>query len=221
MELRELADLRYAAALRPHNGGLSPDEEYDSVHFDQITFDDVTAMNARFIECALTRVSFQAGHLRRARFTDVWLRDVRMMMTDLVETTWQDATFAGAVIAGAEAFGAQLRRVTFAGCKLDSVNFRDAELTDVTFDNCLLREVDFGSATLTRTVFINSRLDKTDFSRVTLDRVDLRGAELGITITPDSLRGAIITSAQLMAAAPLLAETLGITVDDGGEGGQP
>ena len=117
--------------------------------------------------------------------------------------------------------GAQLRRVTFAGCKLDSVNFRDAALTDVTFDNCLLREVDFGSATLTRTVFTNSRLDRTDFSRVTLDRVDLRGAELGITITPDSLRGALITSAQLIAAAPLLAETLGITVDDGGPGRQP
>ena len=30
MELRELADLRYAAALRPHDGGLGADEEYDS-----------------------------------------------------------------------------------------------------------------------------------------------------------------------------------------------
>ena len=67
MELRELADLRYAAALRPHHGGLAPDEEYDSVHFDQITFEDVTAMNARFIECALTQVSFQAGQLRQGQ----------------------------------------------------------------------------------------------------------------------------------------------------------
>jgi uncharacterized protein YjbI with pentapeptide repeats len=124
-------------------------------------------------------------------------------------------TFAGSVLAGTEAFAAQLRRVTFRGCKLDSVNFRDAALTDVTFDNCLLRDVDFGGATLTRTVFTASRLDKTDFSRVTLDDVDLRGAELGITISPDSLRGAIITTAQLMAVAPLLAETLGITVTGG------
>jgi len=215
MEPRELADLPYAAALRPHEGRLCADEQYDSVHFDRLAFDDATAMNARFIECALTQVSFQAGQLRRARFTDVWLRDVAMMTTDLAETSWQDVSFAGAVIAGAEAFGAQLRRVTFTDCKLDSVNLRDAALTDVRFRNCLLRDVDFSGAKLTRTAFTGSRLDKTDFSRVTLDDVDLRGAELGITITPDSLRGAIITSAQLMAAAPLLAETLGITVADG------
>ena len=216
MELRELADLPYAAALRPHEGGLRADEEYDCEHFDQLAFDDVTATNARFMECALTQVSFQAGKLRRARFTDVWLRDVRLMTTNLAETSWQDVTFASAVIAGAEAFGAQLRKVTFRGCKLDSVNLRDAVLTDVTFDNCLLRDVDFGGATLRRTVFTSSRLDHADLSRVTLDHVDLRGAELGITISPDSLRGAIITTAQLMAVAPLLAETLGITVTGAG-----
>jgi uncharacterized protein YjbI with pentapeptide repeats len=215
MEPRELADLPYAAALRPHAGGLCQDEEYDSVHFDRLTFDDAAAASTRFIECALTQVSFQAGQLRRARFTDVWLRHVRLMMTNLAETSWQDVTFAESVLAGTEAFAARLRRVTFRGCKLDSVNFRDAVLTDVRFENCLLREVDFGGATLRRTSFTSSRLDKTDFSRVTLDQADLRGAELGITISPDSLRGAIITPVQLMAVAPLLAETLGITVEDG------
>ena len=50
MELRELADLPYAAALRPHEGGLRADEEYDCEHFDQLAFDDVTATNARFME---------------------------------------------------------------------------------------------------------------------------------------------------------------------------
>jgi uncharacterized protein YjbI with pentapeptide repeats len=68
-------------------------------------------------------------------------------------------------------------------------------------------------ATLTRTVFTNSRLNQSDFTGVTLEHVDLRGAELGITIGPDSLRGAIITTAQLMDVAPLIAENLGITVD--------
>ncbi len=215
MEPRDLAELPYAAALQPHSGGLSPDEDYDTVHFDQLAFDDASAPNARFMECAFTQVSFQAGQLRRARCTHVWLHDVRMTGTGLAETSWQDATFAAAVIAGAEAYGAQFRDVTFRECKLDSVNFRDAMFLDVAFENCLLREVDFGGARLTRVAFANTRLDKTDFSRVTMDDVDLRGAELNITITPDSLRGAIITNAQLMTAAPLLAETLGIAVTDG------
>jgi uncharacterized protein YjbI with pentapeptide repeats len=217
MEPRELADLPYASDLRPHRGGLGPHGDYELAHFDQLSLEDPAAPSARFMECAVTGVTFQQGQLRRARFTDVFFRDVRMMQTGLAETSWQDVIFAASVIAGAEAYGARLRTVTFRGCKLDSVNFRDATLTDVTFDNCLLREADFGGAAMTRVVFTGSRLDNTDFSRVRLDDVDFRGAELGITITPDSLRGAIITNAQLMAAAPLLAATMGIVVRDDGE----
>jgi uncharacterized protein YjbI with pentapeptide repeats len=216
VEPRELADLPYASDLRAHRGGLGSHEDYELAHFDQLSLEDPAAPSARFMECAVTGVTFQQGQLRRARFTDVFFRDVAMMQTGLAETSWQDVTFVNTAIAGAEAYGAKLRTVTFRGCKLDSVNFRDATLTDVTFDNCLLREVDFGGATMTRVVFTSSRLDNADFSRVKLADVDLRGAELGITITPDSLRGAVITNAQLMAAAPLLAETMGIVVMDDG-----
>ncbi len=118
------------------------------------------------------------------------------------------------VAAGVEAFGAKLRRVTFRGCKLDSVNFRDAALTEVTFDNCDLRDVDFAGATLTRAAFPGSRLTRTDFSQARMDKTDLRGAELGVIIGQDSLRGAIIAAAQLVYLAPVLAETMGITVSD-------
>jgi uncharacterized protein YjbI with pentapeptide repeats len=75
--------------------------------------------------------------------------------------------------------------------------------------------VDFTGATLTRTSFTGCRLAATTLTRTTLDRVDLRGAELGITTDATSLRGAIVTSEQLAAMAPVLAESLGIVVDDG------
>ena len=51
-------------------------------------------------------------------------------------------------------------------------------------------------------------------SKVTMDRTDLRDAELGLIIDADSLRGAIISSGQLAVAAPVLAATLGIVIDD-------
>jgi hypothetical protein len=47
-----------------------------------------------------------------------------------------------------------------------------------------------------------------------MDATDLRGAELGIIVDATSLRGAIISTAQLVHLAPMLAETLGITVTD-------
>ena len=211
----ELADLPFAAALRPGPGGLAPAEDYDSAHFDQLDLTGPDASGSRFLDCAFTRVSIQDGRLRRARFADVWLRDVRLISTTLAETSWVDAAVIGSVAAGVEAFGAQLRRVSLRGCKLASVNFREAALVDVTFDNCVLRDVDFAGATLTRTAFRGSQLTTTNFARVTLDQVNLRGAELGITIDPECLRGAIVTTAQLAEIAPLLAESIGLIVTDG------
>jgi uncharacterized protein YjbI with pentapeptide repeats len=212
---KELADLPFAHVLAPPEEPLAAEGNYDAVHFDQADFEDPDVRSARFLECALTRVSVQGGKFRRCRFTDSWLKDVRMTLSDLAETGWTDVTVVGGVLAGVQAFGALLNRVTFAGCKLDSVNFRDAKLTDVTFAGCLLRDVDFAGATLRRVSFGGSTLTQVDVSRVTLDQADLRGAELGLIITPDSLRGAIINTAQLTGIASTLAETLGITVDDG------
>jgi uncharacterized protein YjbI with pentapeptide repeats len=212
---RELADLPFATALTAHEGGLASAEQYECAHFDGLAFDGEEAGGSGFLECAFTQVSVQDGKLRRARFSDVLLRDVRLIATSLAETGWADVTFDSCVAAGVEAFGARLRRVTLRGCKLDSVNFRDAQLTDVTFENCVLQDVDFGGAALTRTSFPGCRLSRTDFSRVRLDTVDLRGAELGLIIDPPALRGAIVTTAQLLDMAPLLASSLGIVVDDG------
>ncbi len=209
----ELADLPYAAALTP--GRFGDHAEYDTVHFDRASVEEPDAPGARFLECAFTGVSVQGGRFGRSRFIDVWLKDVRLTLCDLAETQWTDATIIGGAVAGVQAFGARLDRVVFTGCKLDSVNFRGAELTGVTFSDCLLRDVDFGGATLARTAFTASRLTGVDFRRARLDRVDLRGSELGLIVGPDPLRGAIISTGQLAALAPVLAESLGIVVDDG------
>jgi uncharacterized protein YjbI with pentapeptide repeats len=84
----------------------------------------------------------------------------------------------------------------------------------VTFDGCVLSNVDFGGARLTRTSFPQSRLTATTLTQVTLNQVDLRGAELGITVDPAALGGAIVTTGQLIDMAPILAEAIGIIVDD-------
>jgi uncharacterized protein YjbI with pentapeptide repeats len=211
---RELADLPYADALTAYEGGLGPGVDYDTLHFDGTGFDDADASGARFLECALTKVSFQGGRLRRARFIDAFLKDVRFTLADLAETQWRDTTFTGGVIAGTQAFDARLDRAVFAGCKFDSVNFRAARLAKVTFTDCLLRDVDFGGAKLTQTAFTGCQLSRTDFRLASMDQVDLRDSELGIIVGPDPLRGAIISSGQLAAIAPALAEALGIVVDD-------
>jgi len=82
-----------------------------------------------------------------------------------------------------------------AGAHLAGANLSHLNLSNADFAYADLSDADLGSANLTG--------------------ADLRGADLGIITDAPSLRGAIVTSAQLTAMAPLLAETLGIVVDDG------
>jgi uncharacterized protein YjbI with pentapeptide repeats len=210
----ELAQLPYAAALEPHDGGLSPDGDYDTLLFDRATFERPSAPNARFIDCAFRTVSFDEGQLQRAGLRDVWMRDVRLTGTVLADSSWRDVAVLNSSLAGAALYGAVLNRVTFTGCKLDSVNFRQAKLSQVRFEDCVLRDVDFGGAVLTKCAFGGSKLTRTDFTSARMDQVDLRGAELGIVIDRECLSGAIMSTAQLAQAAPVLADSLGIVISD-------
>jgi uncharacterized protein YjbI with pentapeptide repeats len=215
MDVPELADLPFAAALIRHEGALDADGDYDTVLFEHADFDDPQLPNARFLECAFHKIALSGGRLSRSSLRDVWLKDVRLTGTSLAESTWQDVTVIGSSLAGVQVFGAELRRVTFSGCKLDSVNFRASRLTSVAFDRCVLRDVDFAGATLTGCAFPGAELTRVDLSKASLVGTDLRGASLGLVIDRNSLNGAIISSAQLAIVAPVLAQTLGIVVDDG------
>jgi uncharacterized protein YjbI with pentapeptide repeats len=210
----DLADLPFAAVLTPHAGEFDEEADYDTVLFERQDFDDPQAPDLRLLECAFRQVSISAGRMPRSTWRGIWARDLRLTGTNLAESSWQDVTVIGSSLAGAQLYGAGLRRVVFSGCKLDSVNFRAARLTEVVFDHCVLRDVDFGGATLTRCSFPGSELTRAELSKVTMDATDLRGAQLGLIIDADSLRGAIISSGQLAIVAPVLAMTLGIVIND-------
>jgi uncharacterized protein YjbI with pentapeptide repeats len=219
---RTLDDLPFAAELRPADH-LERDGDYDRMLFSGPAFagNGAEADGARLMECAFTSgAGFDGGRLRRARLTDVWFGETRLVGTDLAEASLTDAWFSGCVLAGVQAYSCAARRVLLRGCKLDAVNFRDARLTDVVFEDCVLRDVDFGSARLLRVRFAGSQLTGIDFSKVSAQDVDLRGARLGSGDTPgikagyDSLGGTVIDMPQLMTLAPLLASQLGIRVAD-------
>ncbi len=208
----DVSQLPFASALVPYDGEWTPEGGFDAIKVIGQTLTDVDARSARFVECAFGQTTFDGGRLRGARLDEIWLRDVRMIATDLSETEWLDSAYVSSVLAGVQAYGAGLRRVIFQGCKLDSVNLRGARLTEVQFIDCLLRDVDFAGATLVKTGFHGSALRGVTLSRTTLDQVDFRGAELGISAGHESLRGAIIDATQLYDLAPALAKSLGITV---------
>lgn len=211
----QLEDLPYARFLKPLEGALEPEGEYDCVHVTGADMDDVEAGNGRFNETVFTSLAINRGSLRFSRFTDVWQRNVRWVGTDLSDTSWQDVELIAGALSGVDAGGANLRRVRFEGCKFDSVNFRRAKLREVQFVDCVLRHTDFGEADLTKLSFPGTTVEGLLINRARLQQVDLRGAaHLDIAEGLDALRGATITPLQLLDLAPEFARSIGITVRD-------
>ncbi|NUR02421.1 MAG: pentapeptide repeat-containing protein [Streptomyces sp.] len=219
----ELSALPYAGLLRPYDGPLESEGDYDTVHFDHRTYEPAgpgdsgapRGAGSRFLESALTDCVLDHADLRASRFNDVWISATRFTGASLADSDWLDSALLACSLAGVEAFGSVLRRVTFRRCKLDSVNLRSARLHDVVFEDCVLREVDFAGARLESVSFPGTRLERARLGRATLKKTDLRGATvLDLADGHEALRGALITSAQLLDLAPALAHALGITVKD-------
>ncbi|MEV5652219.1 pentapeptide repeat-containing protein [Nocardia sp. NPDC052254] len=212
---RDLIDLPYAADLTPLLEPLEPDSEYEQAHLDAVTADGVSAAGSWFHRSALTSVAFTGGSVAHSRFDEVWLRGARWIGTDIGETRWLDAELIDSAWSGVIAVDAQLHRVRFEGCKLESVNFRAAKFRTVTFADCVLRDVDFSAAALRQVDFPGSRLDGVVLHRATLDKVDLRGAAtLDLIADIGTLKGAVVSTGQLMEMAPAFARAAGIIVRD-------
>ncbi|WP_017586333.1 pentapeptide repeat-containing protein [Nocardiopsis ganjiahuensis] len=210
-----LSDLPYAQDLRPFTMDQLHEDPHDVVHFDGDTFEGINLTGARFIESAFTGTRWEGGAMRRCRFTDVWMHTVRMSGTDIAECTWLDSHVLASLFAATASFGCDIQRVVFSSCKFNGVNFRTSRMVDVLFQDCVLTDVDFGAASLTRIAFPGSSLRGVNLTRARLREVDLRGAsELDLASGFDSLAGAVIGQAQLLALAPALAANTGITVTD-------
>ncbi|WP_406008227.1 pentapeptide repeat-containing protein [Streptomyces sp. NBC_00637] len=201
--------------LEPYAGGeLEPDGDYDGVELRELDLAGQDGGGARFMDCALRGCALDETRLRHTRFLDSVLSGIRGVGTDLAEATLRDVELLDARLGGTQMYGAVLERVVIRGGKIDYLNLRQARLRDVVFESCVLVEPDFGGARLERVEFVDCALKSADFTAATLTDVDLRGAvELGLAGGVDRLSGAVISAAQLLDLAPVLAAELGIRVE--------
>jgi len=200
--------------LEPYGGGeLEPDGDYDGLEFREADFAAQDGAGARFMDCALKGCALDETRLRHVRVLDSVLTGIRGVGTDLAESTLRDVELVDARLGGVQLHGAVLERVVIRGGKIDYLNLRKGRLRDVVFEGCVLVEPDFGGARLERVEFVDCALKGVDFSAATLTDVDLRGAaEVDIARGVDRLAGAVISPAQLMDLAAVLAAEMGVRV---------
>ncbi|MEG3627467.1 pentapeptide repeat-containing protein [Streptomyces poriticola] len=202
-------------------GDLEPDGDYDGLRIEEVDLAGQDGAGSRFLDCALTGCVLDETVLRRARLLDSVLTGVRGVGTDLAEATLREVELADARLGGAQLHGAALERVLVRGGKWDFANLRRARLKDVVFEGCVLVEPDFGGARLERVQFVDCAVRGADFTAAAFVDVDLRGAvPLEIARGVDRLAGAVISPAQLLDLAPVLAAELGVRVMPEGTDGR-
>jgi len=103
---------------------------------------------------------------------------------------------------------------TFRNVKFDEAGFRFATFKRVRFENCMLRAADFGNARFTHVVFTGCDLTDANFASAHCSSVDIRAQDIVAAKGVLGLKGATISTEQLMQLAPLLAAELGFRLED-------
>ncbi|WP_194846464.1 pentapeptide repeat-containing protein [Mumia zhuanghuii] len=172
---------------------LVPSAELDGLVFRGLTVDSADLSGSRVRESLFECVNVAVLRAPRATLRDVRIEGGRIGSADLYDGVWES--------------------VRVSGCKLSFVNLRGAELRDVAFTDCVIDELDLVNASASRVSFTGCTIARLDVQHTTSTHVDLRGAELREIVGVTSLRGVTISPLQLSLLAPLLADTLGITVE--------
>ena len=175
---------------------------------------DLTGL--RLTASRLADCDLHGARLARALLAECELNRVEASALDLVGARLRDVMFSRCRIGELRAHDVEMVRVAVRGSRLGYVNLRDAAVTDLRFERCAIADLDVGAASLERVAFDDCSIERLHTAHAELRDVDLSGASTGVIGDVGHLRGAVITSAQLVTLAPLLAEHLGITVRDGG-----
>jgi uncharacterized protein YjbI with pentapeptide repeats len=150
--------------------------------------------------------------LRRARIIESLLADVHGATVEMTDSTWRDSRLSGGRLGAATLTGATWTGIRVRGSKLGFLDLAGARLEDVVFEACQIGGLDVRSARLRSVAFIDCTVDELNLAGATLAKVDLSGARMRSLVGVESLRGAIVSSEQLVDLAPILAASLGLEV---------
>jgi uncharacterized protein YjbI with pentapeptide repeats len=195
---------------------------WDGEHDEIIEIDRALVADADFV--GATHLNVDTAQLNRVVLTGISWREfvwadaaaerleaggIQTYKANLLRTVLADCR-----ITGAEFAQAHFEDCTFRNVKFDDSGFRFAVFNRVRFENCMLRQVDFGSAKLTNVAFSGCDFTGTSFMGTSCKNVDITNQDLSGSKAVLGLKGATISTMQLLQLAPILAAELGFHVKD-------
>jgi uncharacterized protein YjbI with pentapeptide repeats len=155
-----------------------------------------------------------SSKLHKSTLGDVELINCLLFGTDFDGSGWLRIALTGGMSSGLVVTDSTLQDVSFRSAKLNLANFRMSRLRRVEFRNCDLSDADFQGSDLKNVVFKNCNLAGVEFSGCKAERVDLRNSNISTIRGVNSLKGATISTEQMMSIAPVMAAELGLDVQN-------
>lgn len=165
----------------------------------------------------VTRVLAERVDLAAARWEPVELVDTRLRGVELSNTTLRRVIARRVAFDECRGIGLafdaeRATDVCWSGCRLDYARLHVERCTGpLVFDGCSLREA-VVSGDLSRAVFTDCDLTDTEFAATTASGCDLRGSRLDTARGLTTLRGAVVSVDQVVAAATRIATAAGFDV---------
>lgn len=172
-----------------------------SCRFSEVFADDTDLTAARLVDCRLERLSSTYLHSPRS--------------------TWRAVELTGSRIGAWEIYDADLESVLIEDCRLGFANLAGTTLRDILIRSTRIDELDLSGIEAERVRFEDCRAGTLRLRGGSLSDVDLRGLEMRVVSGVSSLAGATISGEQLTELAPLLAQHLGLRVEDQDDGQNP
>lgn len=209
-------DIPLPSTLRAFPGHeLEPRGDYDALGFASLDFAGQKADDATFLGCRVERCVLDGVSMRRAHVAECRIDELAAASLDAADSVWRDALITVRRVGALLATGASLTSVRMRGGRLDLVDLSGAKLATVAFEGCAIGELDLGTVEARDLTLEGCEIELLDLTGAHLVRADFTGAAVGSVRGIAGLRGATITSGQLIGLAPLMADQLGIKIREG------
>jgi len=168
-----------------------------------LALDDFTEQEAQHI--SFDQLLLQNVVLSKTRLKKMQMLDSRLVVCDLANAEWSEATLSRVELLGCHLTGFQsgeglFQDVLFKECRCSFAQFALTKFKSVRFEDCDLSEANFFEADLSSVIFLNCDLHQTDFAKAKLIGADLRGSRIdGMRVGPSELKGATIDPTQAVA----------------------
>ena len=205
----ELPSLKAAAPA-----DLETDAVLDGVEFAGLDLSGIRASHVRLLETAITDCSADELETPRIDCVDTYMASLQVQTWRCTNASWRGANFDRLRVGAWLADGAELLDVTISDCKVDLLSLRGAVVQRLTLRDCRIESLDLTAARVTGVVIEGGVVGELLTADAAITALDVSRTELHTVGHAGSLRGLVMSEAQVKDLALAFAAQLGVEVAD-------